>query len=164
MPIRMSRRTFAILVTQAVGAGFAAMYAVPAIGWLFEPLRRGQDPVVWRRLGPVGDLEYDVPTKFEVRFPAQNVWTTPEDTWIVFAVRYRDGTYRFFSNVCTHMQCPVRWQPKIQEFLCPCHGGLYDLKGQNIGGPPPEPLPQWRHYIDASGVAYVANQFTRKLP
>lgn len=164
MPVRMTRRTFAILMTQALGAGFAAMYAAPAVGWLLEPLLRGRDATVWRRVGPVRDLPYEVPTKFEVSFPSQDVWKTPEDTWIVYAVRYRDGTYAFFSNVCTHMQCPVRWKQALGHFVCPCHGGLYDLHGTNVGGPPPEPLPQWKHRIDGDGVAYVANQFNEELP
>lgn len=164
MPIRMTRRTFAILVTQAVGAGFAALYAVPAVGWLLEPVLRGKHDVVWRRLGPVTDLEYEVPTRFEVRFPSQNVWPAAEDYWIVYAVRYRDGGYAFFSNVCTHMECPVRWEASQGHFLCPCHGGLYNLRGKNVGGPPPDPLPQWQHYIDGDGVAYVSNKFNEQVP
>ena len=162
--MRVTRRRFAILGTQAAGAVVAAMLGVPIVGWLLNPLFRRQEPIVWRRLGPIGDLPVQVPTKFSVRFPSQNAWVVPEDSWIVYVVRYRDGSLRTFSNVCTHMQCPVRWEPSTQQFLCPCHGGLYDIDGHNVGGPPPQPLPQWEHRVDGQGVVYVSNRFSEQLP
>jgi len=36
--------------------------------------------------------------------------------------------------------CPVRWVPASERFICPCHGGVYDLQGVRVGGPPPRPL------------------------
>jgi Rieske Fe-S protein len=43
------------------------------------------------------------------------------------------------SNSCAHLGCPVRWLivEGKGEFLCPCHGGLYDINGDYVGGPPP---------------------------
>jgi Rieske Fe-S protein len=41
------------------------------------------------------------------------------------------------SNSCAHLGCPVRWFPEKQLYLCPCHGGLYDINGGWVGGPPP---------------------------
>jgi hypothetical protein len=34
----------------------------------------------------------------------------------------------------------VRWVPASERFICPCHGGVYDLQGVRVGGPPPRPL------------------------
>jgi phenylpropionate dioxygenase-like ring-hydroxylating dioxygenase large terminal subunit len=34
----------------------------------------------------------------------------------------------------------VRWVTPAQRFVCPCHGGVYDLQGKVTGGPPPRPL------------------------
>ena len=47
------------------------------------------------------------------------------------------GQLNILSNSCAHLGCPVRWFPDKHEFLCPCHGGLYDINGGYIGGPPP---------------------------
>ena len=30
--------------------------------------------------------------------------------------------------------------PASERFICPCHGGVYDLQGVRVGGPPPRPL------------------------
>ena len=45
-----------------------------------------------------------------------------------------------FSAVCSHLGCLVSYHKEKQEFVCPCHGGKYDLTGRNIFGPPPAPL------------------------
>ncbi len=45
-----------------------------------------------------------------------------------------------FSAVCSHLGCLVSYHKDKQEFVCPCHGGKYDLTGRNISGPPPAPL------------------------
>lgn len=47
-----------------------------------------------------------------------------------------------FSAVCTHAGCPVQYDPSNVQFVCPCHGGVYDARtGTVLQGPPPAPLP-----------------------
>lgn len=55
-----------------------------------------------------------------------------------------DGQLRAFSAVCTHLDCTVRYRSDMQKIHCACHNGVYDLNGQNISGPPPRPLRQFR--------------------
>ncbi len=45
-----------------------------------------------------------------------------------------------FSATCSHLGCLVNYHRDKKEFICPCHGGRYDLSGRNIAGPPPAPL------------------------
>jgi len=44
------------------------------------------------------------------------------------------------SAVCSHLGCLVNYRKETREFVCPCHGGKYDISGRNIEGPPPAPL------------------------
>jgi Rieske Fe-S protein len=66
------------------------------------------------------------------------------------------------SNSCAHLGCPVRWLQREGEgeFLCPCHGGIYDINGGWVGGPPPRGM---YHYtkvkVDESGTLYVKHEF-----
>lgn len=46
------------------------------------------------------------------------------------------------SATCSHLGCLVNYHKEKAEFVCPCHGGRYDLSGRNIAGPPPAPLKQ----------------------
>ena len=55
-------------------------------------------------------------------------------------VRTAAGELRAFSAVCTHLNCTVQYRPDLAEIWCACHNGHFDLKGQNVGGPPPRPL------------------------
>ncbi len=59
------------------------------------------------------------------------------------------GTYKAFSNVCTHQGCLVN---KIADGTidCPCHGSKYSIKdGSVTAGPAPSPLPS--KTVTASG-------------
>ncbi len=70
---------------------------------------------------------------------------------LVYAVSGRERKARFFvvstreritvlSATCSHLGCLVNYNKERGEFICPCHGGRYDLSGKNIAGPPPAPL------------------------
>lgn len=67
------------------------------------------------------------------------------------------------SNSCAHLGCPVRWLVNTDgegEFLCPCHGGIYDINGGWVGGPPPRGM---YHYtkvkVEEDGKLYVKHEF-----
>jgi cytochrome b6-f complex iron-sulfur subunit len=55
-----------------------------------------------------------------------------------------DKEVRAFNAVCTHLQCTVEYRPDHDDIYCPCHGGVYDLHGRNVAGPPPRPLEEYR--------------------
>jgi menaquinol-cytochrome c reductase iron-sulfur subunit len=157
---RLTRRRFAIVGTQVVAGVVTVALGVPIVGFLLSPLFRRQT-VVEREVGYVGDISGADPQKFIITFP-QNAWPVPDVSVAVFVVRVGAG-FKVLSNVCSHMQCPVRWAHDLNQFLCPCHGGLYDRTGLNIGGPPPKPLPEYVHRVDSNGVLYVQNRFTEQI-
>lgn len=57
----------------------------------------------------------------------------------IFLVKTEDSLIAL-SPVCTHLGCFVNFDKNSNEFICPCHGGRYDINGGVIGGPPKEPL------------------------
>jgi len=60
----------------------------------------------------------------------------------VFVVASSEGM-AVLSAVCSHLGCLVNYRKETREFVCPCHGGKYDLSGGNIEGPPPAPLTKY---------------------
>lgn len=50
------------------------------------------------------------------------------------------GSWLALDFHCTHLQCAVNWVEAVNKFVCPCHGGVYDLQGNVLSGPPPESL------------------------
>lgn len=64
------------------------------------------------------------------------------------------------SNSCAHLGCPVRWFPDQQLFLCPCHGGLYDINGGWVGGPPPRGMYRYTEAeVREDGKLYVRHVY-----
>ncbi len=57
----------------------------------------------------------------------------------VFLVRH-EGNLMALSPVCTHLGCFVNYDPPTNEFICPCHGGRYDITGKVLSGPPSQAL------------------------
>ncbi len=55
-------------------------------------------------------------------------------------VRPNEQEIHALSAVCTHLGCIVKWDDSKQMLHCPCHGGMFDTKGNVVGGPPPSPL------------------------
>ena len=43
---------------------------------------------------------------------------------------------------CPHLGCVVKWESEKQGISCPCHGAIFDTRGQVLSGPSPAPLPQ----------------------
>jgi Rieske Fe-S protein len=66
------------------------------------------------------------------------------------------------SNHCAHLGCPVRWFPDRGEMLCPCHGGIYDINGDYVGGPPPRGLYRYTFEVRKDGGLYVKHEFDGK--
>ena len=52
-------------------------------------------------------------------------------------------SFKAFSAVCTHLGCLVGWDHARQQIVCPCHGGIYDVEGKVVSGPPPKALPSY---------------------
>ncbi len=56
----------------------------------------------------------------------------------IVVLRNAEGKLRAFDAKCTHAGCNVTFEGS--RIVCPCHGGIYDLTGKNVAGPPPSPL------------------------
>lgn len=54
--------------------------------------------------------------------------------------RLEDGSALAMWWRCTHLGCTVPWVAAEKEFHCPCHGSLFNTKGEVTGGPAPRPL------------------------
>ncbi len=49
--------------------------------------------------------------------------------------------YIAVSAVCTHEGCIVNYSNN--KFVCPCHGGVYNISGGVVSGPPPSALKKY---------------------
>jgi len=62
----------------------------------------------------------------------------------IYVICTAPSTYVALSSICTHQGCTVNYSSGSKQFSCPCHGGLFDITGKVLGGPPPSPLTQYK--------------------
>jgi Rieske Fe-S protein len=142
----ITRRRLTTGTAHGMGAIGAAAIGLPAIGFALGPVfSRSAD-----RWEPVGlasefnDLDFTRrvliispgigeagKTTVYIRKRNPAIDTEPED---------RFNAIIAISSRCAHVGCPVNWVPAAERFICPCHGGVYDIRGIRTGGPPPRPL------------------------
>ncbi|HEX4580383.1 MAG TPA: Rieske 2Fe-2S domain-containing protein [Candidatus Dormibacteraeota bacterium] len=152
-------------LTRGTGLGLGlvgVMLSVPAVGFLLSPLFLKQRSS-WVTVGPIDGIPVGKPTPLVAEVPVGTGYPTPPVRRVVYVVKKPDGGMLALSNICTHMQCDVHWDPQLGNFLCPCHGGLYDIDGNNVGGPPPQPLPQWVHRTSTDAAGRTILEIENKL-
>lgn len=54
---------------------------------------------------------------------------------IVAVYRDQAGEFHRCSAACTHLGCPVHWNPVESSWDCPCHGSRFDPHGTVLMGP-----------------------------
>ena len=57
-----------------------------------------------------------------------------------YLVRLADGGFLALHRKCTHLGCTVPWIAEEQRFACPCHGSVFDLRGDVLNPPAPRAL------------------------
>lgn len=135
----LERRSFLSRLTIGLGALAAAVAAVPPLVYIFGPVAE-KEPDVWRAVGPVD--RFQVGHTVEVIFtdPSPEPWAGKSARMGAWLRRNSETEFTAFSLDCTHLGCPVRWLPKADLFMCPCHGGVFYRDGRVAAGPPEEPL------------------------
>jgi cytochrome b6-f complex iron-sulfur subunit len=61
----------------------------------------------------------------------------------IYIICTAPSTYVALSSICTHQGCTVNYGASSKQFSCPCHGGLFNISGKVLSGPPPSPLKQY---------------------
>ena len=112
--------------------GFASLAAGLKV---LAPSSRTHKKLVWFPLLSEDDVPRSGVRKAELVYVANG----RERKSRVFIVSSPDGI-AVLSAVCSHLGCLVNYRKETREFVCPCHGGKYDIAGRNIAGPPPAPL------------------------
>lgn len=129
-----SRREFIKRAIAVVLAFLGLGFLVPGIT-LFSPVPDRKKELVFFPLIAEEDVPRQGVKKIDLVFTASG----KERKSRVFIVSSPSGPI-VLSATCSHLGCLVNYQREKGEFVCPCHGGRYDLSGKNVAGPPPAPL------------------------
>lgn len=145
----MTRRHVFAVAGQALGGIAGLAVILPALGFAIAPIF-DQPEEDWQAVGTLDDF---VPETYKPRVITivQGIGEAGKTT-----VYVRQGStdlgedpasYVAVTTRCSHLGCPVRFVQAAGNFICPCHGGVYDFQGLVIGGPPVRPLDRFQTRI-----------------
>jgi menaquinol-cytochrome c reductase iron-sulfur subunit len=154
----------------AVGGVATMAFGLPALGFALGPVFKDTVPEQWQDVGAVGDFN---PTTYVPRVININpaIGEAGKSTVYVRKATSKDVSpsdrdqhikplpFVAISTRCAHLGCPVRYIQASQKFVCPCHGGIYDVQGKVIGGPPVRPLDRFYTRVVA-GRVQVGDRFS----
>ncbi len=69
----------------------------------------------------------------------------------MYVVNAKDYLFAL-SQKCPHLGCHVPFCESSGRFECPCHGSIYDLAGEYIGGPAPRGMDRYEVTLDGDNV------------
>jgi Rieske Fe-S protein len=149
----MTRRTVFALGGQAAGGAAVAAVLLPTVGFALAPIFDRPEEQ-WEGVGSPDDFNADTYRQAVITI-VDGVGDTGKTT-----VYIRRGNpeinpdenpdeFIAISTRCAHLGCPVRFVQAAGNFICPCHGGVYDFEGKVIGGPPVRPLDRFQTRVRA---------------
>jgi Rieske Fe-S protein len=150
----LSRRDFVKIVMAFLGAIMAVVIGLPAIAYLFSPSLKAKESDVWIPAGKLDSYPVGVPTLFSFTRTTVNGWENTVNSYGAYILKNSDTAVQALSNICTHLSCRVSWTQAVQEYICPCHDGRFNIEGQVVSGPPPRPLNQYETKIE-NGLVYI---------
>jgi menaquinol-cytochrome c reductase iron-sulfur subunit len=146
------RRAFTV-AGQALGGLAGAAVVLPAIGFAMAPLFE-EEGDFWQAVGPLAEFTKDTYETVVITV-VPGIGETGKTT--VYVRRGNadldedENGYIAITTRCAHLGCPVRYVEAATNFICPCHGGVYDFEGKVIGGPPVRPLDRFQTRVSADG-------------
>ncbi len=99
----------------------------------------------------IPNVLYEPPLTFKIGRPQDY----PEgvdylDNKRIFVIR-QENRIKVVSAVCTHLGCSVQWAQERNRFECPCHGSMFNARGEVTAGPAQNPLLWYEVTLIADG-------------
>ena len=142
----VTRRRFMTASAHTAGGIATAAFTLPALGMAFGPVFEKQEDH-WESVGPIADFPEDtyIPRTLTIsrgigEVGKSTVYVRKYNADLDHEIKDEYNDYVAISTRCMHLGCPVRYVEASERFICPCHGGVYDIEGKVSGGPPVRPL------------------------
>jgi menaquinol-cytochrome c reductase iron-sulfur subunit len=117
----------------------------------------------WVEVGTVDDLPTGVPKQLDHVMTVRDGWLESKSHKAVWAVKQPGDQVRVYSPLCTHLGCGYHWDDADRKFKCPCHGSVFDVAGEVLGGPAPRRLDVLPTKIENGRVFVMYKEFKSGL-
>lgn len=109
---------------------------------------------VWADVGTVETLNDGSVHRVVYNVRTKDAWRDAQRRGVVFAFRQGDASFVALDATCTHLGCTVSWREQDNQFVCPCHAGIFSREGEVVSGPAPRPLERFETKVE-NGVLKV---------
>jgi quinol---cytochrome c reductase iron-sulfur subunit, bacillus type len=154
----VSRRWLLLKASIALNGLAGLALAYPIIRYFFSPAKPGKDFKSWISLGTLDAFPVGQTRLAYYKNPYARGWDGQTDNTACYVRRIANSDVQVFAVNCAHLNCPVRWFPESQLFMCPCHGGVYYADGSRASGPPPRGLFTYQWKIAGEELHILAGQ------
>ena len=164
------RRRFLAICTSGLASLIGLLLALPAVGYFLSPLRRrfgtGTTEEGFQDLGAVDSFAPGQWQLATLEVERQDGWEKTQGKHGVWVRRKDSGKQEFevLSPICPHLGCPLQWQSSRSQFVCPCHGGVFDTTGSRVSGPPPRSMDPLEYRCERGRVLVRWQDFKIGLP
>jgi menaquinol-cytochrome c reductase iron-sulfur subunit len=134
-----SRRGFLKRMVGVLSALVTATMVVPLVGGIIGSSFRLKRPR-WADAGEIRSLPLGEPTRMKFPYETEDAFARETLIHEVWVIKHSPSELTVFSPICPHLGCHYDWHRNKQEFICPCHGSIYSIRGKVLGGPAPRPL------------------------
>jgi len=131
------RRSLLKRATYGLSAVVGALLGIPALAYLIDPRNRPVRDNDFKTVARLSDLPIGKPQQVVIRDISRDAWTLHPNDVIgrVWLVRRGETQVDAFTTICPHLGCSVNFEEKEKLFLCPCHGGTFNMDGQRVETP-----------------------------
>jgi len=148
-----SRRTFYILLINAIMGLIGAALAIPAAIYLLFPPRARQGST-WVKTADLSTIPAGKPTEISFQRKRADGWQMITEKTTAWVVKQPNNEVVAFTPICTHLGCAYHWDEASHNFLCPCHTSVFSIDGKVLAGPAPRPLDRYAVKVE-SGILEI---------
>jgi Rieske Fe-S protein len=140
MTLFINRRSFLKKFAFGVTGIMAILAGIPVVKWVIDHLSSENTIYHWTPLARLTEFQSNEPQAVFYNTSRQSGSIKTQFRQSVFVLKRSTARFVVLSSTCTHMGCTVKWERNLQQFICPCHGGVFDKEGNKLSGPPKGPL------------------------
>src|SRR6516162_6931322 len=127
----MQRRSFLKWAINGLGVLWGAILGVPALAFLTDARNRLDPNRGFKTVARLHDLPQGTPVQVVIRDVRNDAWTLHPNDVIgrVWLIRRPNDEVDAFTTICPHLGCSINYDKAAALFICPCHGGSFELNG-----------------------------------
>lgn len=162
----VTRRRFMTASAHTAGGVAAMAFVLPSLAFAMGPLFEEQEQP-WQDVGSTDEFDQDtyIPKTITIASGVgeagkSTVYVRKYDPQVDTEPKDQYNDFIALSTRCMHLGCPVRFVSAAGRFICPCHGGVYNFRGEVDGGPPVRPLDRFYTRVTSGGRVEVGRRFS----